>query len=328
MEGGLGGWGTPPDFVIVGSLCNNNSSHHKNVTSKVNLLCFKLDLTYSISFNSANNGPFLWSWILKDCSVEEKGNCHLVFPSSIKHEIRHFHVVFMQGQQRNVQESLMHMQSCCFANLNLLFFGHSRCCCHCRHHWLSCLISSLRKQPTFHYTTDGIPVKWHTRNKHRNSSCHYPDLGSASDWSKTCFNQSEVLPRSRFLQSFLRCHFTGKPLVILWDFAGFLKLISTNKLLRTKEQVHVRFKWVATLYGRILARWDGERNYSLFLTDFTACLASKAQFKYFGFEILLYCLLFQMKMPGSVGTKKAKAVEQLLEELGVGECLIPKCAEG
>ena len=25
-----------------------------------------------------------------------------------------------------------------------------------------------------------------------------------------------------------------------------------------------------------------------------------------------------MKMPGSVGTKKAKAVEQLLEELGVG----------
>lgn len=30
---------------------------------------------------------------------------------------------------------------------------------------------------------------------------------------------------------------------------------------------------------------------------------------------------FQMKMPGSVGTKKAKAVEQLLEELGVGECI-------
>ena len=28
-----------------------------------------------------------------------------------------------------------------------------------------------------------------------------------------------------------------------------------------------------------------------------------------------------MKMPGSVGTKKAKAVEQLLEELGVGEVI-------
>lgn len=32
-----------------------------------------------------------------------------------------------------------------------------------------------------------------------------------------------------------------------------------------------------------------------------------------------------MKMPGSVGTKKAKAVEQLLEELGVGECIHDTC---
>lgn len=32
-----------------------------------------------------------------------------------------------------------------------------------------------------------------------------------------------------------------------------------------------------------------------------------------------------MKMPGSVGTKKAKAVEQLLEELGVGECMHNNC---
>ena len=29
----------------------------------------------------------------------------------------------MQRQQRNVQKSVMHMQSCCFANLNLLFFA-------------------------------------------------------------------------------------------------------------------------------------------------------------------------------------------------------------
>lgn len=32
-----------------------------------------------------------------------------------------------------------------------------------------------------------------------------------------------------------------------------------------------------------------------------------------------------MKMPGSVGTKKAKAVEQLLEELGVGEYMYDNC---
>ena len=32
-----------------------------------------------------------------------------------KREIRHFHVVVVQWQQRNVQKSVMHVQSCCFA---------------------------------------------------------------------------------------------------------------------------------------------------------------------------------------------------------------------
>ena len=44
---------------------------------------------------------------------------------------------------------------------------------------------SLRKQPTFGDATTGFPAKWHLRNEHRNSilmTCHYPDLGSASDW--------------------------------------------------------------------------------------------------------------------------------------------------
>jgi len=44
----------------------------------------------------------------------------------------------------------------------------------------------LRKQPTFGDTTTGFPTKWNLRNEHRNSIMmmrHYPDLGSASDWS-------------------------------------------------------------------------------------------------------------------------------------------------
>ena len=71
--------------------------------------------------------------------------------------------------------------------------------------------------------------------------CHYPDLGSGSDWSKICLNQSEELTSSGFLQSFLRCHFTGKLLVILRDVGCFLKLpvISINKPLRTNAQVQV-----------------------------------------------------------------------------------------
>ena len=47
-------------------------------------------------------------------------------------------------------------------------------------------LRSLRKQPTSGDATTGFPAKWHLRNEHRNSilmTRHYPDLGSASDWS-------------------------------------------------------------------------------------------------------------------------------------------------
>ena len=114
MDGGLGGGGGALLLTLwVGSLSSNDGNDYKNITSKVNSLCFKPYLTYSISFNSANNGKFSWSWILKDynfywSSEEEKGNYCLVFTSSIKHEIRHFHVVVIEGQQR-IQKCVMHM---------------------------------------------------------------------------------------------------------------------------------------------------------------------------------------------------------------------------
>ena len=40
----------------------------------------------------------------------------------MKREIRHFHVVVVQRQQRNVEKSVMHLQSGCFANPNQLLF--------------------------------------------------------------------------------------------------------------------------------------------------------------------------------------------------------------
>ena len=61
----------------------------------------------------------------KDCIKvlgKEKESPCLVVLSSTKREIRHFHILVMQRQQRNVQKSVMHVQSCCFANLNLLLF--------------------------------------------------------------------------------------------------------------------------------------------------------------------------------------------------------------
>ena len=42
------------------------------------------------------------------------------------------------------------------------------------------------KQPIFGDATTGFPAKWRLRNEHRNSilmTRHYPNLGSASDWS-------------------------------------------------------------------------------------------------------------------------------------------------
>ena len=40
-----------------------------------------------------------------------------------KSEIRHFHVVVVQWQQRNVQKSVMHVQSCCFAYYRWCYTG-------------------------------------------------------------------------------------------------------------------------------------------------------------------------------------------------------------
>ena len=54
---------------------------------------------------------------------------------------------------------------------------------------------SLRKQPAFCNVTTGYPSKLRFRNKRRNSMLmtgHYPDLGSASDSLKICFNRLGV----------------------------------------------------------------------------------------------------------------------------------------
>ena len=73
-------------------------------------------------------GPYL--------SLEkEKEPFCTVFTRSVKRvsEIRKFHVAVVQRLLKNVQKSVMHVQSCCFTNINLLLFCRSRCrrrrCC-------------------------------------------------------------------------------------------------------------------------------------------------------------------------------------------------------
>ena len=86
-------------------------------------------MAYSISFNSSNVGKFflkLNSKGLYQSSGKEKESCSLLFLSlkkKKKSEIRHFHVVVVQRRLRNVQKGVIHVQSCCFASLNLLIFS-------------------------------------------------------------------------------------------------------------------------------------------------------------------------------------------------------------
>ena len=62
------------------------------------------------------------SWELYPCSEREKKLCRPLFTSSIKREITHFRVVVVQWRQRNVQKSVLHVQSCCFAHSTHCFF--------------------------------------------------------------------------------------------------------------------------------------------------------------------------------------------------------------
>ena len=53
--------------------------------------------------------------------MKKKSYC-LVYSFSTKREIMQFHFVVVQRRLRNVQKSVMHVQSCCFAYLNFLGF--------------------------------------------------------------------------------------------------------------------------------------------------------------------------------------------------------------
>ena len=55
---------------------------------------------------------------------EKKETLCVSFTYSVKRarENRKFHVVVVQGWLKNVQKSAMHVQSCCFTDINLLLF--------------------------------------------------------------------------------------------------------------------------------------------------------------------------------------------------------------
>ena len=104
-----------------------DDNNGENITSD----CFKIHRSYSISFKLSNVGKIFWVCIRKYLSLEkEKENFCVVFTYSIKRarKIRKFHEAVVPRRLRNVQKSVMHVQSCRFAKINLSLFCCFLCC--------------------------------------------------------------------------------------------------------------------------------------------------------------------------------------------------------
>ena len=79
-------------------------------------------LFHLIWFNSSNVGKLLWSWILKDCfKVREKEEKTVVFCSRPRQNVK------TCVTAKKCATGAMHVQSCFFANQNLLVHCRSRC---------------------------------------------------------------------------------------------------------------------------------------------------------------------------------------------------------
>ena len=103
----------------------------------------------------------------------------------------------------------------------------------------SCMIayvSSLRKKLTLPDATVGFPANCRLRNEWRYSmlmTCQYPDLGTAFDWIKQIFNQSEA---------------SGWCTSSVWNFcACFSDVISKGKPL--VATILMVFSWIARITG-------------------------------------------------------------------------------
>ena len=92
--------------------CRRLRKHH--LKSEYALLQSLSCLFHLVQFVKCTCWQMLNSKGLYRSSGKEKES-RLVFTSSTKRKIRHFHVVVVQSRQKSV----MHVQGCCFANLNL-----------------------------------------------------------------------------------------------------------------------------------------------------------------------------------------------------------------
>ena len=80
---------------------------------------FKIPI-WSNSLTLSNASELFWNWIsINHIQVHEENEfCYCLFTSFTKREIRHFHGYSCSWRQRNVQKSVMRVESSCFFNLS------------------------------------------------------------------------------------------------------------------------------------------------------------------------------------------------------------------
>ena len=90
----------------------------------------KLHSSYSISFNLLDIDEMFWSWILKNCILVEKKEKEIVLSHpQWNMKLGSFPLQLCDNGKEMYTKAWLLMQRCCFANLNLLLFCHSCCCC-------------------------------------------------------------------------------------------------------------------------------------------------------------------------------------------------------
>ena len=111
----------------------------QSITLKANSHCFRLRLSDSVSFNLSNVGEIFCGWTQQTVSKFRNKRNFLCC----------VHVFYQNGRVKLTEKctkSVSHLQSCCFANLNLLLFCRSYC--RRRLHCLSLLLLWSRNVST------------------------------------------------------------------------------------------------------------------------------------------------------------------------------------
>ena len=110
---------------LVAALNKDDDYGNENVDKKMNSRSFKLNRVYLDPINMSNAGDFSWSWILKDFFSGSKRRRKIhrrMFTSSIKRQIRRFHVVVVQWTSKKCTRKRDARAELLIWSLNLLFF--------------------------------------------------------------------------------------------------------------------------------------------------------------------------------------------------------------